>query len=104
MTRFLDAGVDISTTRLIKTAQGIDAAGLLPPTSGRTLVRLAKSVRLLAEAMETELASDALHEISSVAGSCDSDAIAIALSRQIVAVRKAMRFSDKQDTAVRSAA
>ena len=102
MTRFLDAGVDISTTRLIKTAQGIDAAGLLPPTSGRTLVRLARSVRLLAEAMENELAFDALGEIDLVGLSCDNKAIEKALARQVNAVRKAMRFSDKQ--AVRSAA
>ena len=102
MTRFLDAGVDISTTRLIKTAQGIDAAGLLPPTSGRTLVRLAKSVRLLAEAMESELAWDAMVEIDKVGLSADSEPIKSALRRRIVAVQKAMRFSDKQQ--VRSAA
>lgn len=52
----LDASIDSNTSMLIKLAQALRLSDALPPESGRNLERMAKAVRLFAEARESSAA------------------------------------------------
>lgn len=88
--RVLDVAVDGATARLTKAASGVQSAGYLPSASAKTLVGLARSARMFAEARERAWVTQALDDIDELAGSAEHAELAAMLTRCTSAVRTAL--------------
>ena len=60
----LDVGTDVSTAKLIKLTTALELSEAVPPATGRTLKKLARSVRLFAEVGELAAATAVLDEMT----------------------------------------
>lgn len=91
MTKLLSVTEDLRTMRLLKTAQAMELAGLLPDTSAKVLVRHARSVRLLCEAGERGLAGEVLDRILQVCSEeSESKAAVASLRAHVGHIRKVL--------------
>lgn len=87
-----NVGADGSTARLLKAAQAAALAEDIPKESGRTLVALAKSVRLYLEARDVELAMAKLEGIEKMLSTHDDALVTKAFDTHVSEVRKYVTF------------
>lgn len=71
--RTIPVEADGPTARLIKTAQGVQAANMLPAETAKNLVKMARAVRLFVEARECAWAAHVCREIAQLGKSAEAE-------------------------------
>jgi hypothetical protein len=96
----LSGGAEMVTVRLIRSATALHLSEQVPPECGRTIVKLAKAVKLFMECRENAAALHLLGEIEASVKADDEPEMkpaAEVMGRAVEAVRKHLDFEGRFD-------